>query len=84
MTSPTSRPAGQPPEDEAQFLRNLVKSSRQRPHLVQWTDRDGTERHTALTPAEVVRLNAIAASRRIAKAEVLRQAAHVPVQPAKD
>jgi hypothetical protein len=49
---------------------------------VKWIDRDGTERHTALTQAEVVRLNAIAASRRIAKAEVLRQAAHVPVQPA--
>ncbi len=62
MTAPTGRPAGLPPEDEAQFLRNLVKSSRQRPHLVKWTDRDGAERHTVLTQAEVVRLNAIAAA----------------------
>lgn len=80
MTASPSRSIGQPPEDEAQFLRNLVKSSRQRPHQVKWTDRDGSERCTALTHAEVVRLNAIAAARKISKAEVLCQAAHVPVQ----
>ena len=39
----------QPIVDEAQFLRDLVKASRQRIHHIKWTDRDGTARLTTLT-----------------------------------
>lgn len=67
------------PEDEQAFLRDLVKASRQKMHSVQWIDRDGTARHTALTQAEVVRLNTIASRLGTSKSEVLRQAAHIPV-----
>ena len=65
--------------DEPTFLRDLVKASRQRPHLVNWVDRDGIGRHTALTPAEATRVATIAARERISKSEVLRRAAHIPV-----
>ena len=67
------------PDDEQSFLRDLVKASRQRIHHVHWTDRDGTSRQTALTAAEAVRLNIIAQRLGVAKGEVLRQAAHIPV-----
>ena len=66
-------------DDEQTFLRDLVKSSRQKIHLVEWIDRDGTKRVTSLTAAEAVRLNVIAAKLRVSKSETLRQAAHVPV-----
>jgi hypothetical protein len=68
------------PDDEAAFLRDLVKGSRQKIHHVQWKDRDGTNRQTALTQQEVVRLNKIASRMGTNKGEVLRQAAHVPVE----
>ena len=68
------------PEDEQIFLKDLVKASRQKTHHVGWTDRDGTERFTTLSQAEVVRLNTIAAKLRISKGEALRQAAHIPVK----
>jgi hypothetical protein len=68
------------PDDEAAFLRDLVKASRQKIHHVQWKDRDGTSRQTALTQPEVVRLNKIASRMGTNKGEVLRQAAHVPVE----
>jgi hypothetical protein len=67
------------PEDEQAFLRDLVKTSRQKIHHVKWVDRDGTERQTTLNQPEVVRLNTIAGRLKISKSEVLRQAAHVPV-----
>ena len=67
------------PDDETLFLKNLVKASRQRPHQVKWVDRDGTDRLTVLTPVEASRLNAIAHARKVSKAEVLRQTAHIPV-----
>jgi hypothetical protein len=67
------------PEDERTFLRDLVKTSRQRIHHVKWVDRDGSDRQTTLTQAEVVRLNTIAHRLGISKAELLRQAAHIPV-----
>ena len=67
------------PVDDETFLGGLVKASRQKPHHVAWVDRDGTERHTVLSPAEVVRLNTIAGGLRISKTEALRRAAHVPV-----
>ena len=67
------------PEDEQQFLRDLVKAARQKIHFVKWTDRDGSDRQTALTAAEATRLNAIAHRLGISKPEVLRQTAHIPV-----
>ena len=67
------------PETELSFLRDLVKASRQKSHQVPWTDRDGTARHTVLTPAENGRLGELAAKLRVSKPEVLRQAAHIPV-----
>ena len=68
------------PEDELSFLTDLVKTSRQKPHHVEWVDRDGTERVTVLSPAEAVRVNKVAHALKISKSEVLRQAAHVPVK----
>ena len=67
------------PEDEKNFLRDLVKVSRQKVHHLTWVDRDGTQRQTALTQAEAVRLNAIAQRLKTSKSDVLRQAAHIPV-----
>ena len=67
------------PDDEHAFLKELVKASRQKIHHVTWIDRDGTERKTALTQAEVARLNAIAQRLKTSKSDVLRQAAHIPV-----
>ena len=67
------------PDDERTFLRDLVKATRQRHHLVKWVDRDGTDRHTVLTQPEIVRLNIIAGRLKISNREVLRQAAHIPV-----
>ncbi|MDB6126429.1 MAG: hypothetical protein JWM35_325 [Verrucomicrobia bacterium] len=67
------------PEDDQTFLREVVKSSRQRIHHVQWTDRDGTPRVTALNQTEIVRVNTLAGKLGISKVELLRQAAHLPV-----
>ena len=66
-------------DDEQTFLRELVKTSRQRHHHVKWVDRDGSDRVTALTQPEVVRLNVLAHRLGLAKGEVLRRAAHIPV-----
>jgi hypothetical protein len=68
------------PVDEQTFLRDLVKASRQKLHHVKWVDRDGVERQTALSQPEVVRLNTIASREGISKSEVLRRAAHIPVE----
>jgi len=70
------------PDDEPAFLRGLIKTSRQRPAQVTWTDRDGSPRHTALTLPEAARLNAIARRLKTSPGEVLRQAAHIPVAKA--
>lgn len=67
------------PEDEATFLRDLVKSARQRTIFVHWKDRDGSNRITALTSAEATQLNIIAQREGVAKEEIMRRAAHVPV-----
>jgi hypothetical protein len=73
------------PDDERIFLRDLVKVSRQKLHHVHWVDRDGVARQTALTQPEVVRLNVISSRLGISKAELMRQAAHIPVEkPARD
>lgn len=66
------------PDDEQAFLRELVKTSRQKIHHVKWTDRDGTPRVTALTVAEAIRLNGLAQRLKVTKGEALRQAAHIP------
>lgn len=66
------------PDDELTFLRDLVKSARQRIHHIKWTDRDGTERLTTLTQAEATRLNGLAQKLKLSKSETLRQAAHIP------
>jgi hypothetical protein len=68
------------PDDEQIFLRDLVKLSRQKLHHVKWIDRDGVERQTPLSQPEVVRLNTIASRLRVSKSEVLRRAAHIPVE----
>lgn len=68
------------PEAEHIFLRDLVKASRQRPHFVQWTDRDGTARQTTLTQPENARLTSLAHRLALAKNELLRRAAHIPVE----
>jgi hypothetical protein len=68
------------PVDEQTFLRDLVKASRQKLHHVKWVDRDGVERQTALSQPEVVRLNTIASREKVSKSEVLRRAAHIPVE----
>lgn len=67
------------PEDDKAFLKELVKATRQRPHVVKWVDRDGTDRETTLTSTEAVRLNQIAQRLKVSKVEVLCQAAHIPV-----
>ena len=66
-------------EDETAFLKELVKATRQRPHVVDWVDRDGTERQTTLTSPEAVRLNQLAQRLKVSKSEMLRKAAHIPV-----
>jgi hypothetical protein len=76
--------AMQLPDDEQSFLRDLVKVSRQKIHTVKWVDRDGTDRLTVLSAAEVGQLNRIAVKMKLSTKELLRQAAHVPVaKPAK-
>ena len=65
------------------FLRDLVKTSRQRPHHVRWIDRDGTERVTTLLPADAARVNALAHQLHVSKDALLREAAHLPAKPAK-
>jgi hypothetical protein len=67
------------PEDDRLFLRELVKTSRQKHHHVAWVDRDGTARVTTVTQPEIVRLNQLAHRLHISKPELLRQAAHIPV-----
>lgn len=67
------------PDDEHAFLRDLVKTTRQKIHFVKWIDRDGTPRQTALTPPEAARINAIAQRLHLSNVELLRQAAHIPV-----
>jgi hypothetical protein len=69
------------PPEEMTFVRDLVKTARQRSLHVKWTDRDGSERLTVLTPAEATRLNSLAHRQKISKGELLRQVAHIPNAP---
>ena len=65
--------------DDQTFLRELIKTSRQKQHHVKWIDRDGSERVTTFTSAEATRLNTLAQHAGVSKSELLRRAAHVPV-----
>jgi len=67
------------PADDQTFLKDLVKTARQKHHHVKWTDRDGSERVTVLSQTEVVRVAKLAHGLHISKPELLRQAAHIPV-----
>lgn len=68
------------PETEIPFLRDLVKATRQRTHLVPWIDRDGTRRQTALTQVENTRVTALAHQLHVSKTELLQRAAHIPAE----
>ncbi|MEN9842042.1 MAG: hypothetical protein RL376_1842 [Verrucomicrobiota bacterium] len=69
-------------EADQDFLRDLIKTARQRPHFVNWTDRDGTARTTTLTPADAARLNAAAQALGVSKDAALRQATFWPAKKA--
>lgn len=73
--------AASPAPSDDDFLRALVKSSRQRTVHLRWTDRDGTARLTAVTSAEATRLNALARARGLSSEALLRDAAHQAVAP---
>jgi hypothetical protein len=70
------------PGTEQDFLRDLVKTARQRPQQVLWTDRDGTERITTLSLADASRLNALARQLGVGREALLRDAAHLPARRA--
>ena len=66
------------PEADRDFLRALVKASRQRLHHVAWVDRDGSKRITTLSAADAGRLHALAHKLGMGNAALLREAAHLP------
>ena len=66
------------PEADQDFLRDLVKVSRQRARHVRWVDRDGTARITTLNDADAMRLNTLARQLGIGSDAVLREASHLP------
>jgi hypothetical protein len=67
------------PEAEQDFLRDLVKITRQRSRHVRWMDRDGTPRITTLNDADAARLGTLARQLGIGNDALLRQAAHLTV-----
>lgn len=66
------------PEPDRDFLRQLVKTTRQRAEHVRWVDRDGTPRITTLNSADAARVKQLAKTLAISLEELLRQAAHLP------
>jgi hypothetical protein len=66
------------PPPDVDFLRALVKTSRQRPHHLRWVDRDGTARLTALSPQDARRVNELAHRLSVGKEALLRLAAELP------
>ncbi len=66
------------PTPDLDFLRALVKTSRQRLHHVRWVDRDGTARVTTLSAEDARRVNELAHQLGIAKDALLRRAAELP------
>ena len=67
------------PEAEQDFLRDLVKTARQRSHVVRWVDRDGSDRVTPFAAPEVKQLNRITGQLGISQSAVMQQAAFLPV-----
>ncbi|MDX2187107.1 MAG: hypothetical protein SFV32_09245 [Opitutaceae bacterium] len=67
------------PDDDIAFLCGLVKLSRQRVNYIHWVDRDGSNRNTAVTAAELERINGLTKKLGISKAELFQKAAHIPV-----
>lgn len=68
------------PEPELTFLRDLVKATRQRTHVVPWIDRDGTRRQTTLTQQDNAKLTALAHQLHLSKTELMQRAAHIPAE----
>ena len=68
------------PEADQDFLRDLVKTARQRPQHVRWLDRDGSERITTLSLADASRLNGLARQLGVGREALLRDAAHLAVK----
>ena len=66
------------PEADQDFLRDLVKVTRQRARHVRWVDRDGSERLTTLNEADGMRLNALARQLGVGTQAIMQQAAHLP------
>jgi hypothetical protein len=69
------------PAADQDFLRDLVKMSRQRPVAVRWVDRDGTDRVTTLSPADAARIDVLARQLGVSRDALLRKAAHLPAAP---
>ena len=65
------------PEADQDFLRDLVKVSRQRSRHVRWVDRDGSARITTLNEADAARVSSLARQLGIGNDALLRQAAHL-------
>jgi hypothetical protein len=66
------------PVSDQDFLRDVVKASRQRPHAVSWVDRDGSKRTSVLSNADAARLDGLARQLGVGRDALLRQAAHLP------
>jgi hypothetical protein len=66
------------PMEDQDFLRQLVKTSRQRSEHVRWVDRDGTPRITTLNSADATRAKGLARTWGLTLEELFRQAAHLP------
>lgn len=66
------------PTADLDFLRTLVKSARQRPHILRWVDRDGTSRVTTLSAEESKRVGELARQLGVANEVLLRRAAELP------
>lgn len=73
------------PPDDLEFLRALVKTTRQRPQHVRWVDRDGTARVTTLSAEDAKRIHELARQMGVANDVLLRRAAELPAlrNPAK-
>jgi hypothetical protein len=73
------------PTADLDFLRALVKTTRQRPQQVRWIDRDGTPRVTTLSAEDAKRVNELARELGVANDVLLRRAAELPaLRPSKD
>lgn len=66
------------PPPDLDFLRALVKTSRQRPHHVRWVDRDGTARVTTLSAEDAWRVGELARKVGVGTDALLRRAAELP------